>query len=313
LKLPEIRQWNVALEHAFSARDTLSVSYVGSSGWSLIRREMGGVPGDSLTKFVALTTNDGLSDYQSLQVHYRRHFAHGLDVTTSYTWAHSIDNDSSDAYLVWAGPGSPPARDRGPSDFDLRHSFTASAVYEFGRAKGAAPRRGLLAGWTASGIFRARTGFPITIQQAEEYDGIGLANAFRPNLVASQPVWIGDPTAPGRRLLNPAAFQNTASGVQGSLGRNAICGFGMSQFDAALSREFSKGERLSLQLRIEAFNVFNTPSFADPVKYLDNPLFGQSTSMLNMMLGSGSPGSGLAPMLQAGGPRAFQASVRLRF
>jgi hypothetical protein len=87
----------------------------------------------------------------------------------------------------------------------------------------------------------------------------------------------------------------------------------MSQFDLALSREFTRGEHRSLQLRIESFNVFNTPSFADPVKFMDNPLFGQSTSMLNTMLGTGSPGSGLAPMLQVGGPRAFQASLRLRF
>jgi len=313
LNLPQIRQWNVALEHAFGAHDTFSVSYVGSSAWSLIRREMGGVPGDSLTKFVALTTNDGRSNYQSLQVHYRRHFAHGLDLTTSYTWARSMDNDSSDAFLVWAGAGSPPANDWGPSDFDVRHSFTASAVYEMGKPKDAAARRGFMTGWAASGIFRARTGFPITVQQAEEYDGIGVANAFRPNLVASQPVWIGDLSAPGQRRLNPAAFQTTAAGVQGNLGRNAIGGFGTSQFDAALSREFTHGEHRSLQVRIEAFNLFNTPSFADPVKFLDNPLFGQSTSMLNMMLGSGSPGSGLAPMLQAGGPRAFQASLRLRF
>jgi hypothetical protein len=313
LKLPEIRQWNVALEHAFGARDTLSVGYVGSSGASLIRREMGGVPGDSVTKFVALTTNNGLSDYQSLQIHYRRHFTHGLDMAASYTWAHSIDNDSSDAYLVWAGAGSPAANDRGPSDFDVRHSFTASVAHEFGRAKDASGRRGALAGWAASGIFRARTGFPITVQQAEEYDGIGVANAFRPNLVESEPVWIADGSAPGGRRLNPAAFQDTASGVQGNLGRNSIGGFGMSQFDVALSREFTSGEHRSLQLRIEAFNLFNTPSFADPVKFLDNPLFGQSTSMLNMMLGTGSPGSGLAPMLQAGGPRAFQVSARVKF
>jgi hypothetical protein len=313
LKLPEIRQWNVALEHAFGTRDTLSVSYVGSSGWSPIRREMGGVKADSLTKFVAITTNEGSSDYQSLQVHYRRHFTLGLDVTASYTWAHSIDNDSSDAYLVWAGAGSPPSNDWGASDFDLRHSFTASAVYEFPRAKDAGARRRYLAGWAASGIFRARTGFPITVQQAEEYDGIGLANAFRPNLVASQPVWTADPSAPAGRRLNPAAFLTTAAGVQGNLGRNAIAGFGTSQLDLALSREFTRGEHRSLQLRLEAFNLFNTPSFADPVKFLDNPLFGQSTSMLNMMLGSGSPGSGLAPMLQAGGPRAFQAALRLRF
>jgi hypothetical protein len=87
----------------------------------------------------------------------------------------------------------------------------------------------------------------------------------------------------------------------------------MSQFDVALGREFTRGGYRSLQLRLEAFNLFNTPSFADPVKFLDNPLFGQSTSMLNMMLGTGSPGSGLAPMLQAGGPRAFQVSARVKF
>lgn len=313
LKLPEIRQWNVGLEHAFGARDTLSVGYVGSSGWSLLRREMGGVPGDRITKFVALTTNHGDSDYHSLQVHYRRRFTHGVDIAASYTWAHSTDSDSSDAYLVWAGPGSPPENDWGPSDFDVQHSFTASVSYESGGAKNPAARRGLLTGWAASGIFRARSGFPITIQQAEEYDGIGVGNAFRPNLVGSQPVWIADLSAPGGRRLNPAAFQATAAGVQGNLGRNAIRGFGTSQLDVALSREFTRGEHRSLQFRVEAFNVFNTPSFADPVKFLDNPLFGQSTSMLNMMLGTGSPGSGLAPMLQAGGPRTFQASLRLRF
>ncbi len=313
LKLPEIRQWNLSLEHAFGARDALSVGYVGSSGWSLIRREVGGVVGDSRTKFVALTTNNGESDYHSLQVHYRRHFTRGLDVAASYTWSHSMDNDSSDANVVWAGPGSPPANDRGPSDFDVRHSFTASAVYELGRRDTAAAVPGWLKGWAASAIFRARSGFPITIQQAEQYDGIGLANAFRPILIPWQPVWLSDPAAPHGRRLNPAAFQATAAGVQGGLGRNAIAGFGTSQLDLAVSREFAKGEHRALQLRVEAFNLFNTPSFADPVKFLDNPLFGQSTSMLNMMLGSGSPGSGLAPMLQAGGPRAFQASLRLRF
>lgn len=313
LRLPEIRQWNVALEHAFGARDTLSVGYVGSSGWSLLRREMGGVPGDRITKFVALTTNNGSSDYHSLQVHYRRHFSHGVDVAASYTLSHSTDNDSSDAYLVWAGPGSPPSNDWGPSDFDVRHSFTASVAHEFGVSKDSKTPRGPLAGWAASAIFRARSGFPITVQQAEEYDGIGVANAFRPNLAASLPVWIADPSAPGGRRLNPLAFQTTVSGVQGNLGRNAIRGFGTSQLDVALGREFALGEHRSVQFRVEGFNLFNTPSFADPVKFLDNPLFGQSTSMLNMMLGTGSPGSGLAPMLQGGGPRTFQASLRLRF
>jgi hypothetical protein len=66
-------------------------------------------------------------------------------------------------------------------------------------------------------------------------------------------------------------------------------------------------------LRIEAFNAFNRPNFADPVRFLSSPLFGTSTSMLNLMLGTGSPGSGLAPVYQSGGPRSVQVSLRLRF
>lgn len=319
LKLPLVWQWNTALEHAFSDHDTFTASYVGSFGWSLIRREIGGVPLDSLFKFIALTTNNGRSNYHSLQVHYRRHLAHGVDATASYTWSHSLDNDSSDAFLVWAGPGSAPANDRGSSDFDLRHSFNASVIYQFGAPVTAPSWRRFLAGWSASAILQVRSAFPITVLQAEDFDGIGLNNAFRPTRILSQPVWLSDPSLPGGRRLNAAAFlptpMNPATGqqAQGTLGRNSIYGFGMSQVDFSLSREFKKGEHKALTLSVEAFNVFNTPNFADPVKYLDNPLFGHSTSMLNMMLGTGSPGSGLAPLLQVGGPRVLQLSLRARF
>ncbi|HUA58970.1 MAG TPA: carboxypeptidase regulatory-like domain-containing protein [Verrucomicrobiae bacterium] len=317
LRLPLVWQWNTAVEHAFSDHDTLSAGYVGSFGWSLIRREVT-TTGTGLTDLLALTTNNGRSNYNSLQVHYRRHLAHGLDASASYTWSHSLDNDSSDAFLVWAGPGSAPANDRGSSDFDLRQSFDASLVYEFPEKTARGWRR-FLSGWAASGILQTRTGFPVTVLQAEDFDGISLYNAFRPSQLLSQPVWISDPSMPGGRGLNPAAFLptpvNPATGLQsqGTLGRNSIYGFGMAQLDMSLRREFRKGESRSLALSLEAFNVLNTPNFADPVRYLDNPLFGQSTSTLNMMLGTGSPGSGLAPMLQVGGPRAFQLSLRTRF
>jgi hypothetical protein len=87
----------------------------------------------------------------------------------------------------------------------------------------------------------------------------------------------------------------------------------MSQLDLALRREFPVGERRSIQLRIEAFNAFNHPNFSDPVRFLSSPLFGQSGSMLNLMLGTGSPGSGLAPLFQAGGARSLQIAARFRF
>jgi hypothetical protein len=113
--------------------------------------------------------------------------------------------------------------------------------------------------------------------------------------------------------LNPAAFDSAAPARQGTLGRNVVSGFSMTQLDLALRREFRWTERRRVQLRLEAYNLLNHASFADPVPYRNSAMFGQSTSMLNSMLGTGSPGSGLAPILQSGGPRSLQGSLRFRF
>jgi hypothetical protein len=306
LRLPQVKQWNASVEHAFGDRDVVSVGYVGSSGQDLIRREIGGAGSSELLWF-ALATNNGSSDYNGLEAQYRRRLTHGIQALVSYSWSHSLDNSSSDAVLYWAGSGLTPRRDRASSDFDIRHSFTAGFTYEIPGS------RALLRGWALDGLIRARTGFPINVKLAEQYSGITLDNVFRPDLLPGVPIWITDSSAPGGRRINPAAFHAEPDAVQGNLGRNAIQGFGMSQFDLALRREFFKGERRSLQLRVEAFNALNHPNFADPIRFLSSPLFGQSGSMLNLMLGTGSPGSGLAPIFQAGGARSVQLTVRFRF
>jgi hypothetical protein len=310
LRMPRLVQWNVLLDHAFGTHDVVSLGYVASTGRFLLRREIGGA-GNTPTFLTALTTNDSQSEYQGLQVQYRRRVVEGFQALASYAWSHSIDDDSSDSFLVWAGAGTSVAGDRGSSDFDLRHSFTAALTYEF-PARAAGTGR-LLGGWALDAMVRARTGFPITVLESEQYMGIALANAFRPNLAAGAPLWITDSNAPGGRRINPSAFQATPSGVQGSLGRNAMTGFGMSQVDLAVRREFRLGERRTLQFRMEAFNSLNQANFADPVTFLSSPMFGESTSMLNLMLGTGSPGSGLSPILQTGGARSFQAALRFHF
>jgi hypothetical protein len=260
---------------------------------------------------VALTTNNGATSYQGMQAQYRRRVMEGLEALVSYSWAHSIDDDSSDAFLVWAGGGANAARDRASSDFDLRHSLNGALAYTFARKPTGGAR--FLGGWSVDTVWRARSGFPISVLENDQFQGVGLANAFRPNLMPGQPVWVRDGGAPGGRRINVAAFDPADPGVQGNLGRNSIAGFGLSQVDMAVRREFRLGERRSLQLRIEAFNALNKANFADPVKYLSSPVFGQSNSMLNLMLGTGSPGSGLSPILQTGGARSLQATVRLRF
>jgi hypothetical protein len=307
LQLPRVEQWNVSLERSLTASDQISFGYVGSHGYDLIRREVGGL-GSSPTDWEALTTNNGYSHYNALMAQYHRHIAHGVESLVSYAWSHSFDNISSDSFLVWAGSGMTPAGDYASSDYDMRHSLTASFNWALpGIIKGWAK------GWSLDGIVRARSGFPITVLDTQQYAGISFMNAFRPSLVPNVPLWISDPNAPGGKSLNPQAFVQLNGDEPGNLGRNAITGFGMWQLDLALRREFRLTDRSKLEFRFQAFNALNHPSFADPVRYLDSPYFGESTSMLNLMLGTGSPASGLTPLLQNGGPRSIEAVIRLHF
>jgi hypothetical protein len=300
LRLPRVAQWSLMVEHAIDGHDAASLAYIGSSGDRLLRREMGG-EGSTPTFWMALATNHGSSVYHGLQAQFRRRFARGVQATVSYTWSHSIDNSSSDSLLYWADAKSRGPAERASSDFDLRHLLSAGFSTSVGR------------GWTLDGMLRARTGFPLTVLSLDQYNGISFANAFRPNLVAGQPIWLDDPGSAGGKRLNPNAFRPEAEGVQGSLGRNWISGFGMWQIDLAARREFRLGDRWRAQVRAEAFNALNRASFADPVRTLNSPLFGLPTSMLNLMLGTGSPGSGLAPIFQTGGPRSLEIGVRFSF
>jgi hypothetical protein len=97
------------------------------------------------------------------------------------------------------------------------------------------------------------------------------------------------------------------------LGRNALRGNGLSQIDLAVDRTLIRRERLSLESRVQVFNVLNQVNYADPVRHLDSPYFGQPASLANRMLGSGNAHSGLAPAFQIGGPRTLECSLRVRF
>jgi hypothetical protein len=130
--------------------------------------------------------------------------------------------------------------------------------------------------------------------------------------IAGAPIWIGDPTAPGGRRLNSVAFSARAN-ASGTLGRNAITGNGLAQVDMSLRREFPIYRRTSIEVAINMFNVLNHPAFADPVRFLSSPFFGQSTSMQSLMLGSGTPNTGLPSFFQNGESRSAEFSIRLSF
>jgi hypothetical protein len=132
----------------------------------------------------------------------------------------------------------------------------------------------------------------------------------RPDLVPYIPLYVDDPTAAGGRRINRAAFNFPPAGQQGTLGRNVLRAFPVSQVDIALARRFTLTERCQLHLRAEAFNVFNHPNFGQPIRRIADPNFGRSTSMLNQSLGFDA---GLNPLYQIGGPRSIQLALKLQF
>jgi hypothetical protein len=115
------------------------------------------------------------------------------------------------------------------------------------------------------------------------------------------------------RIAGQSVLAAERGAVQGDPGRNALRGFGATEVDLTLRRQFQLRERLSLQARADLFNLLNHPNFGPPTNYLSSPLFGQSTQMLGSSLGSGGQNGGLNPLYQIGGPRSVQLALKLLF
>lgn len=315
LKLPRTIQWNIALEQSLGTQQTLIASYVGATGRSLLRREALRGFNPNFGAPLYITRNAATSDYHALQVQWQRRLARGWQMLASYAWSHSIDLASNDSTPLAPAERINPNLDRGTSDFDVRHQLSGVLSFEFPTLKAGKLGETLLHGWAMDSIFRARTATPVDVTYARDI-GFGFFNA-RPDLIsgisAFVPVFLEDPNAPGGRLLNPNSFLKPKETRQGSLGRNALRGFPFWQVDFALRRQFEMSNRMKLQFRAEAFNLFNHPNFGDPASSLTNPLFGQSSSLLNHGLGSGGASGGLNPVFQVGGPRSLQLALRLSF
>ncbi len=309
LELPYSYQWNVALEKSFSGNQSLSTTYLGQLGRRLLRRETLN-PNSNFSQFF-LTTNSDTSDYNALQVQYKKAMSRGLQALLNYTWSHSIDTSSSDADVSVPSFFAPIAGERGSSAFDVRHSFTGAFTYAGPSLKGNAVLKKISEGWSLSGFVLARSGFPINIFSTKVIGGV-LQN-IRPDLVAGQPIWIEQATAAGGKILNPAAFAKPSTPRQGTLPRNSVYGFGATQVDASIQRVFSFTERMRLQFRTDAFNVLNHANFANPQGQFPSAQFGQATQMLNGGLQSGAGNSALNPLYNIGGPRSMQLSLKLFF
>jgi hypothetical protein len=324
LQLPRTFQWNTGVEQSLNSSNTFSASYIGAAGRRLLRRSSKIFP----PQFgVSITDNSADSDYHGMQLQFQRRMSRGLQLLTSYTWSHSIDTASNDSGL--GSSPTDPNRDRGSSDFDVRHSFSTAATYALPSPQKGQFAKALLGNWFVDAMVTARSAVPVDLVSSFSAIINGLQTVVRPDLVPGLPLYLDDPLAPGGRRFNNTVdpsrpgckgpFCPTPPGRQGTLGRNVMRGFPMWQADLALRRQFSLGERATLQLRAEAFNIFNHPNFGDPGTNTDNahsltsPFFGQSTQMLKTSLGTGGTTGGFSPLYQIGGPRSIQLAPKLQF
>jgi hypothetical protein len=314
LSLPRTYQWNVAWEQSLGSSQSLSLTYIGAIGRDLLRVTNIFNPNPKFGQ-VSLTTNTATSDYHALQVKFQRRLSRGLQALASYSFSHSIDIASTDAfanYLNTPGGNAYQSADRGNSDFDIRHSFTAGVTYDLPSPVSQKLAHALLGGWSLDSFVIARSAPPVDIVGAFSF-AAGTILQYRPDVTLGVPLLLYGSQYPGGKIFNSAAFTPAPSGQQGNFGRNVLRGFGATQVDFALQRQFHMTDRVGLRFRSEFFNIFNHPNFGPPTNSLTSPLFGHSTQTLASSLGSGGANGGFNPLYQIGGPRSIQLALKLQF
>jgi hypothetical protein len=232
------------------------------------------------------------SIYNSLQSSLQKRFSKGYMFKVNYTYSRSIDSFSDEAQFQIQHDQLRPALNRGLSDFHRKHRLISSGTWDL-------PFRGgrLLDGWSISGISTFQSGRPFTVRDTCCSGYLYPNSNIRPNMAAG--VTHADLATEGSvnsrisNYLKRAAF--VPSGPQfGDLGRNTVFGPDQRRVDLVLSKLTTIREGLSVELRGEFFNAFNTVTFREPERTYNTASFGEITRT-------------------RGGPRVVQLGIKLRF
>jgi hypothetical protein len=280
-----IYQWSFSVQRQLAKDTVLETAYVGSHGYDLSfpvdrnqvpQQNLGqGNAGRPFPQYGALGSNtfNAISNYRALQVSFRKRFTRGLSFDTNYTWSRMMDDQSSSG---WGGRGGvqpyqnayDPSANYGPSNFDVPHMWKGAVVYELPLGKGHSVLNSggvldaLFGGWQTSAIYIAQSGAPFTVAMSSN-NGLGSqAGNWYPDVAGTPSV--SNPTI--REWFNQLAYKQPADRTYGNSKRNSLRGPGLSDIDFSLGKTFSlpKSERVKLQLRFDAANVLNHPSFGQP-------------------------------------------------
>jgi hypothetical protein len=289
--VPKILQWNFEVQQEVGTNMVVTAAYVASHGYNLLfpvdinqvpEADLG--PNDAGQRPYPLFqsigsgntgsggTNNGVSNYHSLQTTISQRLSHGLQFNANYVWSHMLDSIDS------SGWGSSSGNDYyqrsydvganyGASNFDIRNSFKASAIYDLpvGRGREFLNNNMLLdeviGGWQVAPTIVWSSGVPYTVKMSGD-NSFSLSNSS-----TQYPLQVGNPNPAHKSInewFNPAAFMQPTAGTFGNTQRNNLYGPTLLQFNAAVGKTFHIWENVNFELRASAKNVINHPSFDAP-------------------------------------------------
>jgi hypothetical protein len=319
---PVVYNWNLAIEHQFPGQWIGRAAFVGSHSSHLTEAvELNPAvytPGSTLStdqrrffknfQNISLGSQAGNSTYNSLQLSTEKRLSRGITLQANYTWAKSLDNlpvnasaggpsDGNSFVYPWYFKNAN-LLDRGPSDFDHRHRFVISYVWQLPALKAQnALVRGVLGDWQLTGVFQAQSGGPITINAGRDQSQTGLGRDRA--VITGQAYGTGacKNTAPCVDYFDPTSFALPATGEFGNLGKGALRGPNLMIWDTGFFKNFPVRENWKFQFRAEFFNVLNRVNLND----LINPTTNTISS------------GGFGSIRGAGDPRIGQLALKLFF
>lgn len=288
-----VQYWNLNVQRALTSTIVFDIAYAGNHGTHLLTmRNINQPPAGPVQVYPYLGIGylntfegRGNSTNNSLQMRVAKRFSSGLSFRAGYTWAKSID-DSPGFWPVNTGDRYPMnsydyEAERGRSANDITHRFFVSYNWELPVGKGKAFLNNanpivthILGGWQMTGIGYAQSGFPFTPVIAANRANTANGGAQRPNRLATGA--LSNPTID--RWYDTSAFALPALYTYGNSGRDILNGPRLINFDMGLYKNFKFTERLQLQFRTEAFNLFNRPDFGLPNRTIDSPTAGLITA-----------------------------------
>lgn len=211
--------------------------------------------------------NDGFSTYHAFNVALRQRTTHGLDMTLGYTWSHTLDT-SADANGGGTLMNQNNIReDYGNANWDVRNRFVGVVSYSFPELRGQNfALRTAAGGWQANSIVTLQSGQPFNIGISNDQANAGNVGTQRPSEVTmGRDTCTKDNAILGTRCIQTAGvYTLPALGTYGNIHRNDLTGPGFANTNLSVFKTFPIYERLALQLRLEAFNVFNHANPGNP-------------------------------------------------